>query len=79
MSGVVYQDGQFDDARLAINLTQTIIEKGGTAVNYVKVINLMKNDSNKIIGVAEDQFTKQQFKSKRKLSSMQPEFSRMIS
>ena len=27
MSGVVYRDGQFDDARLAINLTQTIIEK----------------------------------------------------
>lgn len=67
-SGVVYQDGQFDDARLAINLTQTIIEKGGTAVNYVKVINLMKNDSNKIIGVvAEDQFTKQQFEIKAKV------------
>lgn len=63
VSGVVYQDGQFDDARLAINLTQTIIEKGGTAVNYIKVINLIKNDSNKIVGVvAEDQFTKQQYK-----------------
>jgi glycerol-3-phosphate dehydrogenase len=49
MSGVVYQDGQFDDARLAINLTQTIIEKGGTAINYMKVVNLLKNDSDKII------------------------------
>ncbi|WP_326982000.1 glycerol-3-phosphate dehydrogenase/oxidase [Chryseobacterium sp. MYb264] len=67
-SGVVYQDGQFDDARLAINLTQTIIEKGGTAVNYVKVINLIKNDSGKITGViAEDQFSKQQFEIKAKV------------
>jgi len=68
VSGVVYQDGQFDDARLAINLTQTIIEKGGTAVNYVKVINLIKNDAGKIKGVvAEDQFTKQQFEIKAKV------------
>ncbi|PWN68235.1 glycerol-3-phosphate dehydrogenase/oxidase [Chryseobacterium phosphatilyticum] len=62
MSGVVYQDGQFDDARLAINLTQTIIEKGGSAINYMKVVGLLKNDSGKVIGVtAEDQFTQQQY------------------
>ncbi|MCQ9636523.1 glycerol-3-phosphate dehydrogenase/oxidase [Chryseobacterium sp. WG23] len=62
MSGVVYQDGQFDDARLAVNLTQTIIEKGGTAVNYVKVINLLKDGADKVIGVvAEDQLSKQQY------------------
>jgi glycerol-3-phosphate dehydrogenase len=62
VSGVVYQDGQFDDARLAINLAQTIIEKGGSAINYVKVINLIKNNSNKVKGVVvEDQFTKQQY------------------
>lgn len=66
-SGVVYQDGQFDDARLAINLAQTIIEKGGSAINYVKVINLTKNDSNKITGViAEDQFTQKQYTIKAK-------------
>lgn len=62
VSGVVYQDGQFDDARLAVNLAQTIIEKGGSAINYVRVIDLIKNDFNKITGVvAEDQFTKQQY------------------
>ncbi|CAA7389982.1 MULTISPECIES: glycerol-3-phosphate dehydrogenase/oxidase [Chryseobacterium] len=62
-SGVVYQDGQFDDARLSINLAQTIIEQGGTAINYIKVISLLKNEANKIIGVvAEDQFNKQQYK-----------------
>lgn len=68
MSGVVYQDGQFDDARLAINLAQTIIEKGGSAINYLKVINLLKNDSGKISGVlAEDQFTQKQYEIRAKV------------
>src|SRR6202789_3305257 len=42
--GIVYHDGQFDDARLAINLAQTCIEHGATALNYVKVIWLTKNE-----------------------------------
>lgn len=62
VSGVVYQDGQFDDSRLAINLAQTIIEQGGSVINYIKVINLIKDESNKIIGViAEDQLSKKQY------------------
>jgi len=48
--GVVYHDGQFDDARFGINLAQTIVEKGGICLNYTKVIGLLKNDS-KINGV----------------------------
>ncbi|MCF8091490.1 MAG: glycerol-3-phosphate dehydrogenase/oxidase [Desulfotignum sp.] len=35
--GVVYYDGQFDDARLAVNLAQTMVDQGGTPVNYMKV------------------------------------------
>ena len=35
--GVVYHDGQFDDARLLINLVQTAIEQGAVALNYVEV------------------------------------------
>ncbi len=42
--GVRYYDGQFDDSRLAINLMQTITEQGGTAVNYVKAVGLIKNN-----------------------------------
>jgi len=30
--GVSYYDGQFDDARLALNLAQTIFDLGGSAV-----------------------------------------------
>ncbi len=48
--GVVYHDGQFDDSRYAINLCQTFIEKGGTAINYCKVLNLVKV-KDKIAGI----------------------------
>jgi len=49
--GVVYHDGQFDDARYGINLCQTFVEHGGTAVNYMKVVGLNKAND-KISGVA---------------------------
>ncbi len=39
---IVYKDGQFDDARLAINLAQTAAENGATVLNYCKVIQLTK-------------------------------------
>lgn len=40
--GVIYYDGQFDDARLAVNLAQTAIDLKGVAVNYFKVKNLLR-------------------------------------
>ncbi|MDG3581121.1 glycerol-3-phosphate dehydrogenase/oxidase [Galbibacter pacificus] len=49
--GVAYYDGQFDDARLAINLAQTSIENGGVLLNYVKVSKLLKDHEGKITGV----------------------------
>ncbi len=48
--GVVYHDGQFDDARLAINLAQTCLEQGATVLNYFKVTGLLK-EGGKITGV----------------------------
>ena len=44
-SGVMYQDGQFDDSRLAINLAQTAVEQGATLLNYFKVNGLLKKDA----------------------------------
>ena len=41
--GVIYYDGQFDDARLAINLAQTLEDNGGTALNYSQVTALKKD------------------------------------
>ena len=42
LGGVMYYDGQFDDARLAINLAQTVWDLGGVTVNYVKVTGLLR-------------------------------------
>lgn len=42
--GVIYYDGQFDDARLAINLAQTCADVGGTLINYMKVTGLIKSN-----------------------------------
>ncbi len=49
--GVVYQDGQFDDSRLALNVAQTCIQMGGVALNYVRVNNLTKDKNGRINGV----------------------------
>jgi glycerol-3-phosphate dehydrogenase len=40
--GVVYEDAQFDDARLAVTLARTVEDLGGVAVNYLKAVGLLK-------------------------------------
>lgn len=34
--GIIYHDGQFDDARMGISLAHTVEELGGSVVNYLK-------------------------------------------
>jgi len=51
VGGVLYHDGQFDDSRLAINIAQTIVERGGHVANYVKVTGIKKNAAARINGV----------------------------
>ncbi|TCC95573.1 glycerol-3-phosphate dehydrogenase/oxidase [Pedobacter hiemivivus] len=46
VGGVCYSDGQFDDARLALNLAQTAAEYGGVLLNYTKVTGLTKTGGN---------------------------------
>jgi len=61
-----YYDGKFDDARLAINIAQTAIEKGATLLNYTKVTGLLKNGET-VTGIeTEDTITglKARFKGK---------------
>jgi glycerol-3-phosphate dehydrogenase len=48
--GVIYYDGQFDDARLVINMAQTAAEQGATVLNYMRVDSLIK-DQDRIRGV----------------------------
>ncbi len=42
--GTIYYDGQFDDARLAIDMAKTVADLGGALVNYAKVVALTKNN-----------------------------------
>lgn len=49
--GVQYHDGQFDDSRLAVNLAQSCVEKGGCVINHMPVTNFLRNSDNSISGV----------------------------
>jgi len=49
--GVVYHDGQFDDARLLINLMQTAVDHGATVLNYAPVVSLRKDEDGFVAGV----------------------------
>ena len=40
--GVLYHDGQFDDARYIVALLRTFQDLGGTAINYVEAAGLLK-------------------------------------
>lgn len=58
--GVLYSDGQFDDTRLLLDILNTAISHGGTAINYCPVIELRKNAAGQVVGVvAKDAETDQ--------------------
>jgi len=48
--GISYQDGQFDDSRLAIELMRTCIDHSGVTINYADVTGFTKNDKGQITG-----------------------------
>ncbi|THF69830.1 glycerol-3-phosphate dehydrogenase/oxidase [Deinococcus sp. Arct2-2] len=48
--GVLYFDGQFDDARLAITLVHTLKDLGGVALNHAPVTSLRKDSAGKVVG-----------------------------
>lgn len=49
--GVVYYDGQFDDARMALSLAKTAKQYNGVVLNYCRVDGLIKNEDEIISGV----------------------------
>ncbi len=49
--GVVYYDGQFDDARLLVNMVATAVEQGGTLLNYAPVTALTRDGEGYVDGV----------------------------
>jgi glycerol-3-phosphate dehydrogenase len=66
--GVVYYDGQFDDARLLVNLVQTAVEQGGTLANYVEAIGITKAGDGFVNGVvARDRESGREFEVRGKV------------
>ena len=65
--GVIYYDGQFDDARLLINMAQTAAEQGATLINYMKVTALTM--SNEVVAgvVARDMETDEEYRIEAKV------------
>lgn len=57
VGGILYHDGQFDDAQLAISLARTAAASGATLLNHCSVIGLHKNQGH-IDGVdVKDEFS----------------------
>ncbi len=48
--GIMYFDGQFDDARLAITLARTAADHGATVLNYAKAVGFIK-EGDRVSGV----------------------------
>jgi glycerol-3-phosphate dehydrogenase len=66
--GVVYYDGQFDDARLLINMVATAAEQGATLINYCRVTGLTKDKDGFVNGIAaRDEESGQDFTTKAKV------------
>ncbi len=60
--GVVYHDGQFDDARLLIALVRTAADRGATVLNYARVTGLTRA-SGRVDGViARDEESGREFR-----------------
>ena len=55
--GIIYHDGQFDDARMLISLAQTCEDNRGILANYIKVTDLVKEKGLVSGVVAVDQET----------------------
>ncbi|NBX67754.1 MAG: FAD-dependent oxidoreductase [Proteobacteria bacterium] len=65
--GVVYYDGQFDDARMNVSLALTASEQGATLANYVEVIQLLKKDGKLVGALVQDKETGDSFPIKAKV------------
>jgi glycerol-3-phosphate dehydrogenase len=65
--GVIYHDGQFDDARLAISIAQTAAQQGAAVLNYFPAAGLLKLNK-KVCGVwVKDYFTGKDYEVKSKV------------
>lgn len=57
IGGVRYFDGQFDDARMIITFLQYVLQRGGAAINYMPVVDLIHENGKTTGAVLEDRET----------------------
>src|SRR5690625_226378 len=55
--GVLYYDGQFDDARMAVCLAVSCEDFGGVVSNYMKGESIGRNEKNEVDGVTLEDLT----------------------
>jgi len=65
--GVEYFDGQFDDARYCVALAQTLHDQGGAALNYTRVLRLLKRNGVVSGVVAHDELNGTEFEVEAKV------------
>jgi glycerol-3-phosphate dehydrogenase len=66
--GVIYYDGQFDDARLLINLAATAVEQGAVTLNYAPATAVTLDSDGFVDGiVARDLESEQEFAAKARV------------
>jgi glycerol-3-phosphate dehydrogenase len=65
--GILYYDGQFDDARFAITLLRTLFDQDGLALNYAPVTGLLKQGDTICGVIAEDSETGERFECRAKV------------
>ncbi len=59
--GIIYYDGQFDDARLAITLAHTAANLGACVLNYAKVSSILKKGGLVCGVIAKDEETGREY------------------
>ncbi|UFS69500.1 FAD-dependent oxidoreductase [Geomonas sp. RF6] len=60
--GVLYYDGQFDDARMNLALALTALQHGALVVNHVEAVSLLKEKGMVAGAVARDAYTAETFR-----------------
>jgi glycerol-3-phosphate dehydrogenase len=64
--GVLYHDGQFDDARLAVHLAMTAADHGAVVLNYMSVDGLIKENGFVCGVLAKDELNGEEYEIKAK-------------
>ena len=61
LGGIMYYDGQFDDARMAITLMRTALTHGAAIANYCRVTNILKQNDHVCGAKVQDVESEEEF------------------